>query len=298
VGEKEYNYLSDLHHVVLSLNEVDHPVQTVTEELDTRSLTNRLHFPVFPSTSTLPEFVASSRLSSVLMCRSLHRTLSAHGTRRPGLLRPQNLPCACDGVSPESCVSLGAMPCEASSLGICTSSGVRPNLVSDCLRHVFIHTMLIPALSPRLSSNPFRSPRRAFTATTPFSHNQSSFAHRTAHSSSAGHTPPTLSPLSDSFSAFTPLPYLSTVPTLNTFVQLTQWNTFYSPLFVGKTHRVMSRLVRLATDPVALHHLAYPRGSNIGFGDTQPCSRNQPLDQGSTTGSNLAVERARCALSA
>jgi len=64
-------------------------------------------FPVLTSTSALPEFVASSKLSSALMCRSLRRTLSAHGTRRPGLLRSQNLPCACDGVSPESCVSLG-----------------------------------------------------------------------------------------------------------------------------------------------------------------------------------------------
>ena len=101
-----------------------------------------------------------------------------------------------------------------------------------------------------------------------------------------------------SFSAFVPLRYLFTAPTLNTFVQLTQWSTFYSPLFVGKTHRVMSRLVRLAADPIALHLLAYPRSSKIGFGVTQPCSRNLPLDQGSTKGFNLAVERARCVLSA
>jgi len=37
----------------------------------------------------------------------------------------------------------------------------------------------------------------------------------------------------------------------------------------------MSRLVRLAADLVALHLLTYPRGSKIGFGITQPCSRNQ-----------------------
>ena len=55
----------------------------------------------------------------------------------------------------------------------------------------------------------------------------------------------------------------------------------------GKTHRVMSRLVRLAADLAALHLLAYPRGSKIGFGNTQLFSRNQPLDQGSTTGSNV-----------
>src|SRR6266581_6908813 len=86
--------------------------------------------------------------------------------------------------------------------------------------------------------------------------------------------------------------------TLNTFVPLTRWSTSYSPFFVGKTHRVTSRLVRLAVDLAALRLLAYPRDSKIGFGVTQPCSRNRPLDQGSKTGSNLAVEPAPCALSA
>jgi len=56
-------------------------------------------FPVLPSTSALPEFVASYKLSSVLAGRSLRRTLGSHGTRRPGLLHPQNLPCACDGLA-------------------------------------------------------------------------------------------------------------------------------------------------------------------------------------------------------
>ena len=72
-------------------------------------------FPVLPSTSTFPEFITSSKLSSILPCRSLRRTLSAHGKRRPALLRPQNLPCTCVGVSPESCVSLGAISYVASS---------------------------------------------------------------------------------------------------------------------------------------------------------------------------------------
>jgi len=91
------------------------------------------------------------------------------------------MPCACDGVSPESCVSLEAMSCEDSSLGICTSSGVRPNLVNDFLRHVFIHTMLIPVYRPRLSSNPFWGPFRTFTTATPFNRNQCSFSPRTSH---------------------------------------------------------------------------------------------------------------------
>ncbi len=95
--------------------------------------------------------------------------------------------------------------------------------------------------------------------------------------------------LGPSFSALVPLRYLSTTPTLNTFVPLTQWSTSYSPLFVGKTHQVTSRLAPLAMDLAALRLLAYPRDSMTGFVATQPCSRNQPLDQGSTTGSN-AVE--------
>ena len=65
-----------------------------------------------------------------------------------------------------------------------------------------------------------------------------------------------------SFSALVPLRYLSTIPTLNTFVPLTQWSTSYSPLFVGKTYRVISRLVRLAVDLATLHPLAYPRSSS------------------------------------
>ncbi len=60
----------------------------------------------------------------------------------------------------------------------------------------------------------------------------------------------------------------------------------------------LGEMVCLAADLAALHLLAYPRSSKIGIGVTQPCSRNQPLDQGSMTGSNLAVESAPCALSA
>ena len=68
-------------------------------------------------------------------------------------------------------------------------------------------------------------------------------------------------------------------------------------LLVGKTHRVMTRLFRLAADLAALHLLVCPRGSAIEFGVTRTYSRNQPLDQGSTTGSNLAVGPVLCALS-
>jgi hypothetical protein len=43
--------------------------------------------------------------------------------------------------------------------------------------------------------------------------------------------------------------------------------------------------------------LAYARGSKTGFGVTQPCSKNPPLDEGRTTGSNFAMEPAPCTLS-
>ena len=153
--EQEYGYLSYFHHVVLGLDEIDRLVHTVTEELGTRGLTT----PFLFSSRALD--VNPSRVHRLIQaflrtCVSFPAPDAEHnGTRRPALLRPQNLPCACDGVSPESCVSLVAMPCEASSLGTCMSSGVRPNFVSDFLRYVFVFTMLIPVSSPRLSSNPF-----------------------------------------------------------------------------------------------------------------------------------------------
>jgi hypothetical protein len=117
--EKKHGCLSYLRRVVLGFDEVDLLAHSepVTEELGKR-------------TPTLPEFISSCKLSSVLVRRSLLRTLSAHGARRPSLLLLRKLSCACDGVSPESCTSLGTTPCEASSLGMCTS-GARPNLISD-----------------------------------------------------------------------------------------------------------------------------------------------------------------------
>ena len=165
-------------------------------------------FPVMPSMSTLPEFVASSKRSSVLLCRSLCDRLSAHCTMRSALLCPQNLRCACDRVSLESCVSLGAMLSGASSLGICTSSGVRPNLVSNRLRHVFIfiHIMLIPIIVQyHPATHFFGSSHRTLTATTP-TINVFSLRRLTALSSSSGHTTPTISDLS--FSALILIYYL------------------------------------------------------------------------------------------
>jgi len=64
--EQEYRCLSYLHHVVIGLDEVDRLVHTVTEEFGTRGLTKPSLFPLLPSVSTLPEFVASFKLSSIL----------------------------------------------------------------------------------------------------------------------------------------------------------------------------------------------------------------------------------------
>jgi len=73
-AEQEYGYLSYHHHVVLRVDEVGRLVHTVTDVFGTRGLTTPFLFSILPSTSTLPESVASYRLSSVLVCRSLLQT--------------------------------------------------------------------------------------------------------------------------------------------------------------------------------------------------------------------------------
>jgi len=177
-------------------------------------------FPVLPSTSTFPEFITSSKLSSILLCRSLCRTLSAHGTRRPALLRPQNLSCTCDGVSPESCVSLGAISYEASSswdmyvgwsedeLGKRLSP---PRLYTQIIdSHLLCKIFQQPILKPLIAH--LQQPLPSIIINVLFL-----LAHlMMAHSSSSGRTPPTLSPLSEPLLfALVPLRYLSTTPTLN-----------------------------------------------------------------------------------
>ena len=115
--EQESGHLSYLHHLVLVLDEIDCLVHTVTEELGTRGLTT----PFLSSSHALN--VNSSRVRRVIQaflrtCVSFPAPdASAHGMMRPGLLRPYNLSCTSDGVSPESYVSLGLMPSRASPLG-------------------------------------------------------------------------------------------------------------------------------------------------------------------------------------
>ena len=164
--EREYGSLSYLHHIVIGLHKVHRLVHTVTntKELGTCGLTTLLpFFPVLPLMSTLPELVASFKPFSVLICHSPRRTLSTHGTM-PSLLRPQNLACAHDGVSPGPCMSLGEMRSEVSSLVICTSSGLRPNLVGDFLRSVFIQTLLIPVYSPIIQRSILKPSSRAYSS--------------------------------------------------------------------------------------------------------------------------------------
>src|SRR5712691_9005670 len=141
-------------------------------------------------------------------------------------------------------------------------------LVSDFLRHVFIFTMLISFLVQDYPATYFETLIAHLQQPLPsiIINALSLLARLTAHSSSSGHTPPTLSPLlGPSFLALVPLRYLSTTPTSNTFMPLTQWSTSYSPLFVGKTHQVMSRLAHLAMDLAALHLLVYLCDSMTGF---------------------------------
>ena len=124
---------------------------------------------------------------------------------------------------------------------------------------------------PILSFLPFVSPPNLClspfcTITTLFDHNQCPFSPCMSHSPLVI-TPlqPFLPFLGPSFSALVLLCYLSTTPTLNTFVPLMQWSTSYLPLFVGKTHQVMSHLIRLAVDLAALCPLVYPHDSKTGF---------------------------------
>ena len=88
-------------------------------------------------------------------------------------------------------------------------------------------------------------------------------------------TPPTLSPLFEPLLfALVPLRNLSTTPTLNNHKRSGACPTLL--VFVGKTHRVMRRLVHLVVDLAALRLLVYPRSSEVGFGAIRQCSQNQP----------------------
>ena len=87
------------------------------------------------------------------------------------------------------------MPCEDSSLRMRTSNGVRSSLVSNFLCHVFamfipFHVQDDPPTHFETLIAPLQQPLPSIII-----NHLSLLARLTAHSSSSGHTPPTLSPL-------------------------------------------------------------------------------------------------------
>ena len=109
----------------------------------------------------------------------------------------------------------------------------------------------------------------------------------TPHSSSSGHTPPTLSSL------FGPLLVRrspSALPLHHIYLQyLRAANAIEHVLFVGKRLLAMNLPVHSAVDLVVLPPSEYPHLSKIGSMANQQCSRNQLPEQGARTGSNPAV---------
>jgi len=82
--EQDYGYLSHHRHVVLGLDEVDHLTYTVGEVLGTRSPITCFLFPsLILDDNSSGARLAWSEHSSVLVCRPLGRTSSAHGTSCP-----------------------------------------------------------------------------------------------------------------------------------------------------------------------------------------------------------------------
>jgi len=185
--EQEYGYLSYLRHVVLGLYEVDRLVYTVTEWLSTRGLTTPLIFSSLAldvnSSSPRPSFPP-------YLCVAPRAGRWAHMAR---VAAPAGLAMCLQW---DLARVLRAMPCEASSLGICTSS-VRTILVSHFLLHVLIHTILTPFLVQDYLATHFESliAHLQQLSLLIIIHGLSLLARLATHSSSSGHTPPTLSPL-------------------------------------------------------------------------------------------------------
>jgi len=105
--EQEYGYLSYLRHVVLGLYEVDPLVYTVTEWLSTRGLTTPLIFSGLALDVNSP---GVRRLVQAFLRTCVSLPAPDAGRTWPELLRPQDLPCACNGTSPESCGQCRAKP--------------------------------------------------------------------------------------------------------------------------------------------------------------------------------------------
>ena len=140
--EQEYGYLSYFHHVVLGLDEVDCLVHTVTEELGTRGLTTAF---LFSSHALDVNSSGVRRLIQAFLCTCVSFPASDAERTWQEEARFAALPevamCLRSGLARVLRVSGGNAVrglLSWNSLGTRTSSGVRPNLVSHFLRHVFI----------------------------------------------------------------------------------------------------------------------------------------------------------------
>jgi len=131
---QEYGYHS---YVVLGLEEVDRQPHPHRHRGAPHTWANHPlpFFPASPSPSTLPAFVASSKLSFVPVFRSPRRTLSAHGTTRTrhALPHPQSLSRVSAEVWPTLRVFLEPMSLEGSSLGQCSSGSVTPLIAGSII---------------------------------------------------------------------------------------------------------------------------------------------------------------------
>jgi len=140
--EQECSYLSYFHHVVLGLDEVDRLVHTVTEELGTRGLTTAF---LFSSHALDINSSRVRRLIQAFLCTCVSFPASDAERTWQEEARFAALPevamCLRSGLARVLRVSGGNAVrglLSWDSLGTRTSSGVRPNLVSHFLRHVFI----------------------------------------------------------------------------------------------------------------------------------------------------------------
>jgi hypothetical protein len=161
---QEYGYHS---YVVLGLEEVDRQPHPHRHRGAPHTWANHPlpFFPASPSPSTLPAFVASSKLSFVPVFRSPRRTLSAHGTTRTrhALLHPQSLPRVSAEVWPALCVFLEAMSLEGPPLGQCSSGSVTSLIAGSIIVGWSRDMWSLPALGARKQGNNVRSCTCPFT---------------------------------------------------------------------------------------------------------------------------------------
>jgi hypothetical protein len=186
--------------------------------------------------------------------RSLRRTRSAHGAKRPKLPPPlQGLRCVSVEASHGFCMSPAEMLSVGSSHGTCTPNGAKPKPVS-----AFCPTLCVAML---ISSIVMDYPATHFEAlvapSSTFSPSSPALRHTPHHPVTPLQHPLLFSALPSS--ALARPPYLSIILIFNIYVPRTQWSTPFSHLFAGKMHQATSHPVHLV-DLVALPLLAYRHG--------------------------------------